>query len=320
MKKRILTVILALALAVSSSAMLLSCDKDNGKGGNNGASSRDAYALSLVSSIGYLSEGDGASRVAGVSLVKPAAAVRPEYISDADAEKIGELISLFGNILSDGGIDEEVKENTSESPAFSEYKLVMSITLHDENGNDAVYTLYFNEVAKNTEKEVDDGIEEIEESTRFEGVALFGEEIFAIRGEREVETEGAETETEISFRTYKTTGGDLLTADEKNYVEVEKSSEMGELEYEYTFVKDGRVVKEIELEYEEGPRGAEISFESEGGDGELSFEIKKSAVKGGFEVEFEKNGKKEKITVSEESDGSYKLTYPNGFEEFVNKS
>ncbi len=326
MKKRISAIIMGV-LTLFAIVGLVSCDIGNNTTvggtdtkGNEASGTRDVYAVSLVSGISYLSsdESDGGVSAAAY-FAPPPAATRPESITDADVSGIEDCILMFEKIIAGGGVDETVKENSSENPTFSEYKLEMTITLHNASAETAKYTLYFNETGTKTKTELDDGVEEREESTTFEGIAVFGEEIFIVRGVKEVETEGAETETSIEFRTYKNIGIETPIADEKNYVKVEKSSESGEYEYEYTFVKEGAVVREIEIEYKETKSGVFVSFEIEKENEGTSFEIKKSS-SGNFIIEIEQGNIEDKITVIPENDGSYRLAYSNGFAEYVNKN
>ncbi len=320
MKKRITAIIVSGFMIATLVLGLASCEiNDNSENSGGNIQSHEIYAVSLVSSIGYLSDaGSGGSAASFASRLVTASSARPDIITDDDVKRIEEFLVMFGGIVEDGGIEEEVRENTSSDPVFGEYSFEMTISLINSEAKKDVYTLYFNETGKNTKTEIDDGINETEESTTFEGVAVFGEELFLVRGVKEVEIEDGEQETSIEFRTYKNIGVDTPKADEKNYVQIEKSSELGEYEYEYTFVENGKKVKEIEIEYEERVSGVEISFESESGFSENSFEIKKSE-KGDITIEFEKKGHKGIITVTHENDGSYTLTYANGFVENVNK-
>ncbi len=313
MKKRIIAMVLATAVSL---LMLASCDAPsvNGGGGSSESGAHEIYAMSLVSSIGYLSE-SAASGAAFTSALSSEPS-RPEFLSDSDVLKMEECLVLFNRMIEGGGVDEEVRANTSTDAIFGVYALEMTVSLHNAEGGAEAYTLYFNEIAKNTESETENGIEEIEESTTFEGVAVFMNEIFIVKGEREVEREGNETEVSIEFRTYRNIGGEALVADEENYVEVEKSAESGEFEYEYTFVKNGNVISEIEIEYEITKNGIEVSFETEGA-GELEM---RRTTDGRVKIFFERGNTEETITVTEDDDGSYKLIYSNGYEEIVNKN
>ncbi len=314
MKKKIISTVIISAMALSAVFGLVSCNNAEEAAAAREAaeaSSRDVYAVSLVSGISYLSENEGGSAVAAV-----AATARPSSVTDADVDGIAGALAAFENIIAGDGVDQTVTENTSEEAAFSAYELKMEIGLHGESGVSAVYTLYFNESETRTDREPDDA-DEIEEITAFEGVAVFGEELFVVRGVREFESDGRETESSIEFRTYKNIGGETPTADINNYVQIEKSSELGEYEYEYTFVENGKKIREIEIEYEETRFGAVISFEIEGSGSEM--EIKKGTG-GGMVIEIEKRGSRDIVTVAPAEGGAYKLVYSNGYEEIVNNN
>ncbi len=302
MKKTVKMSLVATAILVSSIAVFTACDgaqsgagSTSGSGGAVAMSVRDVYAMSAVSSVSYLSAEESA----------PAAAALPEGVTDSDAAGIESCIAAFDSLLQGGGVDQTVQDNTSEDARFDSYALEMNISLPVGSGEFEVYTLYFNELAKTTHSEKDGWEEEIEERTTFEGVLVYNEELFVVKGVKEVETEGKETETSLEFRTYKNVGVESVQADESNFVVVSQSTEKGELEYEYSFYESGRKVQEIELEYEETLLGVELSFQikdmQNGRLQETEYELRKKD--DGFVVEFEKNGKKQKFTVTKTAEG-----------------
>ncbi len=326
MKKNVKTYLLATAILVSSIVGVAACNALPSGGGGGELKAKDVYAMSAVSSVAYLSaETDmgvqpAAFQSAGAFSALPAVdAARPSRIDDSDVDGIGKCLAMFDDVIAGGGFEQTVKENTSQDTLFSAYAYEMSITLHGESAVAQAYTMYFNELETWTETEKDDFEEETEVSTTFEGVIVYGAETFIVRGVKEVETEGREVETSITFRTYKNIGADSLHADERNFVQIEQSTEEGEIEYEYTFYKDGRKVRELELSYEQDRRGVEISFEiKNAGEGEREYEVRKGKNDDVFFVEFEKNGKEDRITVTKLEEGGYRFVYSNGFEERVN--
>ncbi len=332
MKKKVFTLAIVVTILTTPIVSLTACDPVNDNGGIRDA--RDLYAMSAVSSISYLSENSVTRaatvgmRASGVTLAAPrkltadeaSQLARPTHIDEQDVEGIQNCLTAFDSILTGGGIDQTVKDNVSEDPLFSDYQFAMTISFP---ANDALsYTLYFNETGNYTETEVDDGEEEREETTTFAGVVAVENELFVVEGEREVEIEGKETETSIEFRTYKNVGTESVQADRSNYVVVSQSVERDEIEYEYTFYKNGKKVQEIELEYEEDRRGAEVSFQikdmATGVKNETEYEMRKGDTDGSFVVKLEKNGKRDTVTVTQLSPTSYQFRYSNGFEETVN--
>lgn len=326
MKKNVTMNVLVTAILVSSVAVFASCDAPTSKVGgagnnktNGNMSVRDVYAMSAVSGVSYLSDGEKASTgavgaVIGEMAVMASAGARPDNITDSDVAGMENCIATFQSILLGGGFEQTVQENNSADPRFSEYTWEMNIGL----GTLANYTMYFNELEKKVEYEMDDGEEEIEERTSLEGVIVYGEELFVVSGVKEVETEGREVETSMEFRTYKNVGVAEIQADENNFVIVSQSVENDEVEYAYSFYQNGRKVQELELEYEENARGVELSFQikdiRDGKVSETEYELRKKGE--GFIIEFEKNEKEDKISVQKEGEG-YRFVYSNGYEEVI---
>ncbi len=332
MKKKMITLLTATTMLVSSVVSLASCKDDDQKGGGSAQNAREIYAMSAVSSVSYLMNNESGTQATGAAdgamMIAPLTAasgasgtVRPSGIVDNDVAGIQSCLAMFDNMITDGGVDQTVTENTSEDPRFSAYPLEMKIGLHDVNGNTQSYSMYFREINSETEKEIDDGVEEIEVSTTFEGVIVYGNELFVVEGEREVETEGNETETSMEFATYKNVGSEEVVADRNNYVLIEQSFENTEVEYEYTFYKNGAKVQEMEIEYEQERNGREVSFEwtdvSTGVKNETEYTVKAGATDGTFVVELEKNNAKDNITVTKLAEGGYEFVYSNGYSEVV---
>ncbi len=320
MKKRIIGICLAIAMVFTTILLMLSCGAEDDASASL-SNTRDVYAMSALSSVAYLSDEDINVQLTSLGAIAVSAPnQRPDGISDEDVNGIENCISMFDGIIASGGIDQSVSENDSDDENLSAYKYKMIISLPNGSGGSTVCELYFNELKTDTKTELDDGEKEIEVSTTFEGVAVFGEELFVVRGEREVETEGKETEYSLEFRTYKNKGGSAIEADERNFVCISQSIENDEIEYEYEFFKNGKKVQEIELEYEEGVFGAEIEFQikdlSVGNFRETQFKIKKGSDDNSFKVELEKNGSRDAIKVVKEN-GRYRFIYSNDFEENV---
>ncbi len=323
MKKRnFKAMIMATTLTLSAFVGLAACgDKESSNA--TAPTAQDFYAMSALSSISYLSEADGDAsslvrRLAGAEAVAPATA-RPDGVTEEDVNAIESCLAMFDGIIAGGGIEQSIKENASTDPQFSGYKYEMSISLPAAGGSQ-LCAMYFNEIESKTDVDMDDGEEEIEVKTTFEGVVVYGEELFVVEGEREYEQEGLETEEEIEFRTYKNAGSEgAVEKDKNNYVVVSQSFESDEVEYEYVFFNDGRKVQELEIEYEQDRHGAEVEFQWK----DVSTNVKNStefSIKTGndsqFYVAFKKNGAKDFILVDKAASG-YQFTYSNGFSEIV---
>lgn len=317
MKKKIIGLIVAVAMLIPCAFSLSACSCKDGK---LSIRSKDVYALSTLSSISYLSDGTNAQ---AFNLLNTTSGElnKPTMISDDDVNGIKSCLSLFDNIISFGGVDQSVKENTSQDTALSGYSYEMTISTPTLSNMNLSCKLYYNELYKETTREVDGLEEEIEESTTFEGLIVYGNERFVAKGVKEFEKEGKEEEMSIEYKTYKVLDNTTLQIDNNNFVVTEFSAEADEVEYEYTFYENGRKVQDIELEYEEERGKAEVEFQikdlTSGAPNETKYKIYAGNTKDTFIAKVTKNKKSTKINVTKQTDGTYKFVYENGFEEII---
>lgn len=306
MKKKIISIVCALALIGTMTAALTACDV---KGGGNAAkvkvNANDVYALSALTGAEYLAQTESGATGA-------AETTRPGVITDADVSGIKDCLNMFDDILAGGGISQNVAENTDKDGEFKDYPFVMTVTV----GNTGITAkMYYKEVNTVTETEIDDGEEETEVSTTLSGVMVFGDQKFDVTGKKEIETEGNEKETSIEFTTRSQTNRD-------NYVKIKQSVEVEngaqEVEYEYKIYENGEKVREFKLEIEDENGKTEVSFkmEIENAPEETEYKIIKGDVDGKFKIKYEKGKEKGFITV-EAVEGGYKLTYNNGYSEVI---
>ncbi len=306
MKKKIISIVCALALIGTMTAALTACDV---KGGGNAAkvkvNANDVYALSALTGAEYLAQTESGATGA-------AETTRPGVITDADVSGIKDCLNMFDDILAGGGISQNVAENTDKDGEFKDYPFVMTVTV----GNTGITAkMYYKEVNTVTETEIDDGEEETEVSTTLSGVMVFGDQKFDVTGKKEIETEGNEKETSIEFTTRSQTNRD-------NYVKIKQSVEVEngaqEVEYEYEIYENGEKAREFKLEIEDENGKTEVSFkmEIENVPEETEYKIIKGDVDGKFKIKYEKGKEKGFITV-EAVEGGYKLTYNNGYSEVI---
>lgn len=306
MKKKIISIVCALALIGTMTAALTACDV---KGGGNAAkikvNANDVYALSALTGAEYLAQTESGATSA-------AETTRPGVITDADVSGIKDCLNMFDDILAGGGISQNVAENTDKDGEFKDYPFVMTVTV----GNTGLTAkMYYKEVNTVTETEIDDGEEETEVSTTLSGVMVFGDQKFDVTGKKEIETEGNEKETSIEFTTRSQTNRD-------NYVKIKQSVEVEngaqEVEYEYEIYENGEKAREFKLEVEDENGKTEVSFkmEIENAPEETEYKIIKGDVDGKFKIKYEKGKEKGFITV-ESVEGGYKLTYNNGYSEVI---
>lgn len=306
MKKKIISIVCALALIGTMTAALTACDV---KGGGNAAkvkvNANDVYALSALTGAEYLAQTESGATGA-------AETTRPGVITDADVSGIKDCLNMFDDILAGGGISQNVAENTDKDGEFKDYPFVMTVTV----GNTGITAkMYYKEVNTVTETEIDDGEEETEVSTTLSGVMVFGDQKFDVTGKKEIETEGNEKETSIEFTT-KSKTNPLNYVKIKQSVEVENGAQ--EVEYEYEIYENGEKAREFKLEIEDENGKTEVSFkmEIENVPEETEYKIIKGDVDGKFKIKYEKGKEKGFITV-EVVEGGYKLTYNNGYSEVI---
>lgn len=307
MKKKIISIVCALALIGTMTAALTACDVKGG-GGNAAkvkVNANDVYALSALTGAEYLAQTESGATGA-------AETTRPGVITDADVSGIKDCLNMFDDILAGGGISQNVAENTDKDGEFKDYPFVMTVTV----GNTGITAkMYYKEVNTVTETEIDDGEEETEVSTTLSGVMVFGDQKFDVTGKKEIETEGNEKETSIEFTT-KSRENPLNYVKIKQSVEVENGAQ--EVEYEYEIYENGEKAREFKLEVEDENGKTEVSFkmEIENVPEETEYKIIKGDVDGKFKIKYEKGKEKGFITV-EAVEGGYKLTYNNGYSEVI---
>lgn len=306
MKKKIISIVCALALIGTMTAALTACDV---KGGGNAAkvkvNANDVYALSALTGAEYLDQTESGATGA-------AETTRPGVITDADVSGIKDCLNMFDDIISGGGITQTVEKNEDVEGLYKDYPFVMTVTV----GNTGITAkMYYKEVNTVTETEIDDGEEETEVSTTLSGVMVFDGKEFEVSGKKEIETEGNEKETSIEFTT-KSKTNPLNYVKIKQSVEVENGAQ--EVEYEYEIYENGEKAREFKLEIEDENGKTEVSFkmEIENVPEETEYKIIKGDVDGKFKIKYEKGKEKGFITV-EAVEGGYKLTYNNGYFEVI---
>lgn len=307
MKKKIISIVCALALIGTMTAALTACDVKGG-GGNAEkvkVDANDVYALSALTGAEYLDQTESGATGA-------AETTRPGVITDADVSGIKDCLNMFEDIISGGGITQTVEKNEDVEGLYKDYPFVMTVTV----GNTGITAkMYYKEVNTVTETEIDDGEEETEVSTTLSGVMVFDGKEFEVSGKKEIETEGNEKETSIEFTT-KSKANPLNYVKIKQSVEVENGAQ--EVEYEYEIYENGEKAREFKLEIEDENGKTEVTFkmEIENVPEETEYKIIKGDVDGKFKIKYEKGKEKGFITV-EAVEGGYKLTYNNGYSEVI---
>ena len=97
--------------------------------------------------------------------------------------------------------------------------------------------------------------------------------------------------------------------------------ENGEIEYEYEIYKDGKKIRELEVEIEQDEDGGaklEFSLKDKTGDtlNKTKYKAEKKADEDAFEIKFSTETATDSI-VAKKTEGGYEFTYSNGFTETV---
>lgn len=184
-------------------------------------------------------------------------------------------MALVESLLSDGGF--QVQEGASDRG----YETKMVVSYRDLNGKALQYELHYNSIARpdnddDDDDDFDDRFEnESEEEYGIEGVMVIDGADYAIRGERESESEGSETESETSFR---------VTLSDASYMLVEQSYESErnetEQEYSYSVFENGRLTERSSFEYEEEDGETELKMTSRKGGESSVFYFERETVRG----------------------------------------
>ena len=249
-KSKFIAIIAVIALCLPLALLLTACAGTKKQVNTN---SKEMYALSAMSSAIYLQhEQEQTSAVKSMKAVKLAQtqADKPANITDEDLAGTESCLTMFGDVIKNNGFTQIVEKNSDISGELGKYNFVMTISIPNLS-NTNTYKLYYDEIATETQVEIQDEETETEISTTLEGVLIANETHFKVEGKKTIETEGNSTEYSIEFKTY---------LDENNYVVVEQSSENNELEYEYEIYKNGVKVQKIEIEFEKENNKTELEF------------------------------------------------------------
>lgn len=290
------------------------CKKSNNGGDSSlKVNAKEVYAMSAVTSACYLKHLENGLTSLGAAEATPATS-RPANITDADVEGITNCMGLFEGIVNSGGFTQTTSKNTETEGEFKDYNLVMTITM--ANATNSI-KIYYNEKETFTNREIDDDEEEMEVSTILSGVMVVGTSQYDVSGKREVEEEKDEREVSIEFTTKSKTNP-------QNYIVISQSVETEnneqEIEYEYKIYKNGRLVQETEIEFEQENKKTELEFKlkdlSNGQYNKTVYKLKKAEGINSFIVEINANGKKDTIQIKKPG-SVYMFTYSNGYTENV---
>ncbi len=231
-----------LILPALAATFLVGCGSPSGTDFINGDTAKESiYAFEAVTSIGLLSEANASRNPQGL---RKAINLDPTFI-----DSLNTYLPTIESALKGESLLTNTEVIASDDP---NYEVKQVITYTDINMQTSTITMYYNETIIEDDDwdddDDDDWDDEQEQESRIEGVILVDGVSYRMRGEKELEGD----EYEVNFR---------YILDETSYILVEQEIELGETEFAYSLVQNGREVYEYSLEIE----GNEVSLEMESG-------------------------------------------------------
>ena len=172
MKKKLLAVFAAAAVAGSTLAAFAACANNNAQGGMGGAGTavqqraRDAYGIGAVTTAKLLSD------ISPVATVKSASAVLSDGGDGKQVAGFDKYFQTLDTFLNEDAIKTNVEDNFDEAYPY-DYKLTVNGS--DLDGTGVTYTMYYSEQVLTVESEYDDDDpdeEETLEAYSLEGVMV----------------------------------------------------------------------------------------------------------------------------------------------------
>lgn len=220
---------------------------------------QSAYGFSAASAGLFIAAGSGSGAAVQV---RSAAAQTPDFDG---------YLALAEGLLSEGGFSEVISASDREGYAYR-----MDVTYTGMAENTLTYSMYYNETLRadgdfdDDDDDRDDRFDdETEEEYGIEGVMVIEGAEYAVRGERSVEAERGEEESETELRVQLAEGRVMLV--EQGYENEEGETER---EYTYTVLEDGRAVERSVFSYEreEGEEELKMVYTAGGESRVLTFE------------------------------------------------
>ena len=256
MKKTLLTILAAVALFALAIGFTACGNGGNGtaNGGNKFdeiSTTEEVYGFSAATAGALISSMNGGSAQA-LAQAKGLTVRAQNTVTDEETiASLNEYMMLVESLLSDGAFG--MTEGESDLP---EYEKKAEVTYKDILGNTLSYTMYYNETLRpDYDDDDDDDFDETEEEYSIEGILVVDGQQYAMRGERETESEGNESESETNF---------WVTLSETRSMRVEQSFETegneSEQEYTYSILEGRQLIERSAFEYEQEGRETEIKL------------------------------------------------------------
>ena len=191
-------------------------------------------------------------------------------------------MTLIESLLSDGAFN--IDSQKSDREDFAQ-KTVISYT--DMKGVEQLYVMYYNQILTGTETDDEDG--EIKENYSIEGVIVIDGADYEVKGEKNNEFEGDESESETEL---------VVKLGDARYIRVEHSTELeegeSEQEYRYSVYANDKLVERSTFSYETEEDETELKMTSfKNGKAQVLF----------FEKELEKGEEVIKIHIGDGTSG-----------------
>lgn len=317
--KKILTVICCFAILATTAFAAVGCDLFGGSNVITAGDENSVYAVSMLSGVGMLGVMDeneksderrNEAQPPKTDKLSEGATVRPAEMSDEVVEGIKNSLVMFESAVSDGKIEQKIELNTDKEGEYGSYEYVMTVTA-PMNHN---ITMYYNEINKREEVEIDDDGKEIEIKSDIKGVMIFNGNTYDIEGKHETETEDDEKSVELTVITRSRINiGNYIVIKYENEAERDES----EVSYEYKIYENGSLMQkyEVEFENERGKTECKFKFEVGGSDGKTEYKLKQEN-DGEMRIEYKKANLKCKIKVNRTENG-YRFVYNNGYVEEI---
>ena len=237
---------MATAIALAGTLTLAACSKSSSPNANKFddlTTAKAVYGFSAASAGMIISDMNEATPEQGApEQTNPEQGAPEQTNPEQGAESAGNhqldgYMTLVESLLSDGGF-----KTVSQTSDRAEYTEKVVVTYRDMQNEQNSYIMYYNQIL--TEAEVDE--DETEETYDITGIMLIDDTEYPIRGEREIETEGNESEVETEFR---------VQISDNSYVLVQQSEEIEEgeteQEFSYSIYENGKLKERSTFEYEE---------------------------------------------------------------------
>lgn len=257
MKKTLLTILAAIALFALAIGFTACGNGENGAANDNKFddlnTTEEVYGFSAATAGTLISSMNGGSAQTLAQAKGLTVRAQSGVVTDEETiATLNEYMMLVESLLSDGAFG--MTEGESDLP---DYAKKAEVTYKDILGNTLSYTMYYNETLRpdHDDDDDDDDFDETEEEYSIEGILVVDGQQYAMRGERETESEGNESESETNF---------WVTLSETRSMRVEQSfeTEGNETEQEYTYsILEGRqLIERSAFEYEQEGRETEIKL------------------------------------------------------------